>query len=621
MDYLFTFKYGGRRSQQLLPKWNFSQRGDVLLWEDPDTKLAITANIVLYPTGVREWVLMFKNNGTEPTPIIEDVWAACTRLDADGWGQSAKLHLLNGSLSQEDDWLPFTVDMKPGSMYKLSPTDGRSSCGACPFFNLEWGGGGIITAIGWTGQWRAEVAWGTKTEIRAGMERMHLSLLPGESVRTPRIMQLDWEGDIQDAYNRFRRTMLNHILPRVGDATVVAPIAHLSTAAFEWNCSTQDDVLSHLEAVKDLGFETLWLDAYYFNGGFPRGMGNCGPTPDDIVDEERYPLGLGYLGGRAHGAGMQWLVWMCFEAAAPGTWLDREHPDWLLSAAEREYKLVNLGLPEVQEYMTNYLISAVRAWALDWLRIDCCPGPLPYWKVADSPDRVGMTEIRWVEGLYRILDGVLAVCPHLKIDNCDGGGRRIDIEMCRRTTPLWRTDFSTPVMEHGDFERGAVLTQAMIAGLSRYVPYNSCGAFHEDPYFFRSAFNGGVGVLEDCRLEFYDRESMSLAIEEAKRIRKYFAGDLYILTPVNLDLDGWHAFQYHLPEEDSGIILVFRREACREGTFVLDLRGIDLKRPYEVRFSSSYDMLTSRSMDGDELAHMVVGVTRQRRSLLIEYRS
>ena len=161
----------------------------------------------------------------------------------------------------------------------MAPVGGRSSNGTCPFFNLQWDGGGVITAVGWSGQWSASVEHGEDGGLRveAGVQRVHVSLRPGETIRSPRILLLFWEGDDPfHAYNLFRRTMLSHVVPKVNGSTITPPIVHMSTSFYELNEGTQESVLSHLEPIKGLGFELFWLDAYFTLGGFPKGMGNYG---------------------------------------------------------------------------------------------------------------------------------------------------------------------------------------------------------------------------------------------------------------------------------------------------------------------------------------------------------
>ncbi len=628
----FSFRYGRKHSRQLLSRWQQwhetsydTETGitdGTMTWTDPDTGLEVRIDVVSYPAKAIEWVFTFTNNGDNPTPILENIQACRVQIPGDmGWRKGALLHRLNGSTSTAEDWLPYTTEIEPGTWERWGPTNGYSSSGACPFFALQWDGGGVITAIGWSGQWRAQLAWGTKTELMIGMEHLHLSLEPGESIRTPRIMQLWWKGD-EVPYKQFREAMIDHILPRIDGELVMPPIAHLGTVCWEWNSSNEKNTLEHLESIEGLGFDTFWMDAYWFEGGFPHGVGNYSYPIGSVIAKDRFPNGMASIANKVHQAEMDWLLWFAPELVMPSTYLDREHPEWLLSVEGEQRKLFNLGHPAARDYMTQYLIDSVREHRIDWLRIDCCPAPLSYWSAADEkPDRVGITEIRYVEGLYQMLDDILKAHPHLKIDNCDGGGRRIDLEMCKRTTPLWRTDYSLTVQENtGDFDWGAVVNQAQIAGLNRYVPFNGCGAIFEEPYWFRSAFNAGIGFADDCRGKHYPREVLRSAVKEAKRIQKYFSGNFYPLTPVTLDTDTWHVAQYHRPYKDDGIILAFRRHECRSEQYACSLREIDARAVYEVTLAHNYTRSDSERMSGVMLQLITLEVTSCPGSVLVEYR-
>ena len=125
------------------------------------------------------------------------------------------------------------------------------------------------------------------------MQHLRLSLRPGESIRSPRIMQLYWSGgDQYRAYNLFRRTMLAHVVPKCDGQTVTPPIVHLSTSFYELNGTTEANVLSHLEAIKGLGFEMFWLDAYWTRDGFPAGMGHYGFPIERVEPRDRFPRGI-----------------------------------------------------------------------------------------------------------------------------------------------------------------------------------------------------------------------------------------------------------------------------------------------------------------------------------------
>jgi len=619
----FSFRYGRKHSAQLLPYWDLKVVKNRLIWTDLHTGLQVHLTTKTHDTGAAEWFLEFTNTGDKPTPILEDVQACQIGLAGDiGWRERALLYRLHGSSAKETDFLPYTTEIKPGTWTRWGPKEGQSSSGACPFFAIQWSGGGVITAIGWTGQWKAQLAWGTKTELMVGMEYLHLSLMPGESIRSPSIVQLWWTGD-EIPYNLFRKTMIDHILPRVGRELVMPPIAHLNTVCWEWNSGDEKSALEHLDSMEGLGFEVFWEDAYYFGkGGFPAGVGEYGPDVTSVVAKDRFPRGLEFISGKVHEKGMEFLLWYAPELAMPGTWMYEEHPGWLLSSEGREGKLLNLGNPEACKYITQYLIDSVKHYKLDWLRIDCAPAPLPYWQEADVDDgRAGLTEIRYVEGLYRMLDDILEACPYLKIDNCDGGGRRIDLEMCRRTVPLWRTDHTLTFQEvTGNFDWGAVLNQVQIAGLNRYVPLHEGGTFSEEPYWFRSAYNAGIGFTDDCRGKYYPKGVLKAAIEEAKRIRKYFLGNFYPLTEVTLNPRTWHVTQYHRPIEQDGMVLAFRRHESQDVDFACQLHEIDLSSKYEITRAYGYHRSIPVIVAGAYLRKILLEIGDCPGSVLLEYR-
>ena len=61
--------------------------------------------------------------------------------------------------------------------------------------------------------------------------------------------------------------------------------------------------------------------------------------------------------------------------------------------------------------------------------------------------------------------------------------------------------------------------------------------------------------------------------------------DIYPLTKVSGASDVWSAVQYHDPETDSGVVLVFRRETSAYTEGVFSLFGLDCGKKY--RFTES----------------------------------
>lgn len=275
---------------------------------------------------------------------------------------------------------------------------------------------------------------------------------------------------------------------------------------------TEDDVLSHLDAIRGLGFECFWLDAFYSKGTFPSGMGNYGlPVEDVLVERSRFPNGLKPIADAVHKDGLQFLMWFEPERVVADTYIATHYPQYVISPKGDGSGLFNIGIPEARAYMTEVLDSAIKTWSLGYIRFDFNIEPLPFWQFENEkdPDRVGIAEIRYMEGLYRMWDDLLAANPGLSIDNCASGGNRIDLESCSRSLLLWRTDSTIWPVNCSDFDGAALLNHLMTAALNRYIPFNTSGQMGPAPYHFRSGVNGGgISFCEDVRAPDYPQDRL-----------------------------------------------------------------------------------------------------------------
>ncbi len=159
-----SFVYGGKSSAELLGTWKRSvedkriddtRRQRIVTLEDPETGLEVRAVATVYTDapGV-DWTIYFTNKGNRDSRVLEQVKAVDVRLRP---GAAEKPPVLHRLRSDTENWLPLDEPLAAGQRVEFAPVRGRSSTGACPFFNVELNGGGVITAIGWTGQWVAAV--------------------------------------------------------------------------------------------------------------------------------------------------------------------------------------------------------------------------------------------------------------------------------------------------------------------------------------------------------------------------------------------------------------------------------------------------------------------------------
>ena len=650
----FSFVYGGKPSRELLEQWKSSVKDETvdaatrqrtLTFTDPETGLEVkaVAKIYLDTPGV-DWTVYFTNTGPNDTPVLEQVRAVDEAISPPMMagteasreitglmsvaerpaglvaGNNPVLRRLNGTVGcvrfNSEDFAPVDDEITPGKRLEWGTPSAWSSFEQFPFYTLDWGSGGVVTALGWTGHWVASVdRSGAQMRMNAGMADLRTKLRPGESIRSPRILQVWWEGGNSDqAHNQFRQTMLRRIMPRRDGEILFPPLAFATT---EENHTTEAKELAGIEGYKDVGFDVYWLDAWWIKGGHPKGMGYWGFPLERVHDLDRFPRGPKPGGDLAKRYGMGFHLWFAPEEIWPGSLLATEHPEWLLGQPPAP---PNLGLPEVREFLTRYHNAAIKEYGLTGWRTDGGPS-LASWRTGDTdPDRKGMTELRYVEGYYQMWDGMLAANPGLLIDNCAGGGTRIDLETSARSIALWRTDSAVWAWAARDRPKLAVLNQSINHGLNRYVPFSASMALGAEPYFFRSAFNGGSLFVQDPPVTDATRALLKQGLAEAKRLRKYLLGDFYPLTKPTVSAEAWCAYQYDLPATGEGAAFVFRRPGSPYYGYQLNLRGIDPAADYEVTEARTYIPEKPRRIKGAELQRYRANIDELPGSLLIEYK-
>jgi alpha-galactosidase len=322
------------------------------------------------------------------------------------------------------------------------------------------------------------------------------------------------------------------------------------------------------------------------------------------------------LGDAAHKEGMKFLLWFGPEQVSAKSRVAKEHPEWVMRAGPGAVNWpgtdpLNLGIPAARQWLTNYLSERIHNWGVDVFRTDLCIDFLHYWQAADAPDRQGIAEIRYVEGLYQFWDALLQQHPGLIIDNCASGGRRIDLETLSRSYPLWRSD--------AYYKANPPLDQAQTAGLSLYVPQHAAGVWNVDPYVFRSAATTGAPLLCDIRSKEFLPETAKLALAEVKDLRPCWFGDYYPLFPINVSDGAWCGWQFDRPELGEGVAAFFRRPKSTDSVKLAGLRGLDTRSRYHVVLSETYRVKTIGTMLGADLARLVVKIDPAPGSVLVRY--
>ena len=640
----FSFVYGGKHSSALLPRWSYSSTK--LESDDPDrieylyaytdrsTGLKVECRVKGYPSfHAVEWVLNFTQTGKKDTPILEDVRVTDFRMTYPHSGEVI-VHHAEGNHITKNDFAPHSTPLVAGETFAMMPEGGRSSQGQfLPFFNIQTPGGqGVVVAIGWTGTWFADIdkVGDRGFALRSGMKTMRLYLHPDESIRTPSIGLLFWQGDDRMVGNNaFRRFVRVHQARKVNGKPATYPLSFSfnyrdPAPCTEYSCLTADWAIAMVNRYKrfELVPDVFWLDAGWTAGAsdYRNGKSWANTNGNWTIDSTRFPEGLRPVADAVHKAGAKFMVWFEPERVVKGTQWAVDYPQWMLDkelpatdkSESRDWLLFDMGNTEAREWLQEYIGDMIEQNGIDYYRQDFNMEPAWFWAKNDEPGRAGIREIRHIEGLYAFWDYLLERFPNLLIDNCASGGRRIDLESVSRSAPLWRTDYN-----YGE----PVGYQCHTYGLELYLPLHGTGVQNTDKFTFRSSLGTSIVFnwkISNASMSFYDIQNCMAEFEE---VRPYFYEDYYPLTGAgDITADNiWMAYQLLRPSDQSGYIVAFRREACPSGSVTVKLMGLDPSRNYRITNKDNGESIVK---SGAELASgFDLRSDQPRSSLLLKYQA
>jgi alpha-galactosidase len=192
------------------------------------------------------------------------------------------------------------------------------------------------------------------------------------------------------------------------------------------------------ETAASIGVERFVLDDGWFQGrrDDTSGLG------DWYVDQNVWPNGLHPLFDAVRELGMQVGLWVEPEMVNPDSELARAHPDWMLGPAGRRplewrhQQVLDVGNPEVAEYLFARLDALVTEYRLDFLKWD---HNRDLSEAANLATGVAASH-RQTAATYALLDRLRAAHPGLEIESCSSGGARVDLGILARTDRVWASD-------------------------------------------------------------------------------------------------------------------------------------------------------------------------------------
>ena len=570
----YDFTVGGKNLQLSKKDWGItvgeeSAEGEVyrggkttyitLDHKKSDIVATVEATIYEYSASC-EWTVFLKNTGDENSPVVKNLYGIKSVIPT---GRKADLYFSKGTKPEPDDFELLKTSLSVIAS-KFTANGGRTES-FMPYFNIHGKDCGVILSVSWSGQWETSLSQTPDgVKVKAKQEKLRGYLKPDEQLRSPLINLTFYKSDSAlKGFNSFRHFTRDYVYPEGTKQVVTTGIA------VEIPGVTEEQVIQNVKNIPEEWTHSLdyaWVDAgwYGIRDNWSNSVGNW------FADPERFPDGLGQISEELDKRGMGLLLWYEPERCCKDTQVYNDcikHDGWLIVNPDNdEANVVNFANEGALEYMTNLMLDSLRYNGVKCLRLDSNFPPLPRWEQADKlweDGRKGFTENRYITNFYRFLDTLLEEIDGLKIDNCASGGKRINLEMSKRSIPLWRTDYNC-MDENGNSKADIIeATQAQTYGISFWLPYNGTCAYREGEYATRSNI-----ISCSQRLEYYD-------------IRPYMVGNYYPLTYGGTDTGKILAMQFD-ENANEGMALIYKRENVKDNEYTLRLNGLDSDKTYEI---------------------------------------
>lgn len=606
-----------------------------------------------------EWWLELENIGNYDSNIISKINYCDIGIkpnikpEAPNW-EWPMLAYSRGSQARKDDFMMTKMQFwpDPGQTCEFECIYGRSSSEYMPYFNIQTSSSaGVILAIGWSGTWKAQIRIKPHCPERTVLSKIsfpdaYFRLHPKEKIILPTMLAMPWEYScyktsyefiekdcigaekaFDRSHNDFRRLIYDNMLPKINNKPIEGKICLRAWGGFK-----KEQHERKIENIKkhNLKGESYAIDAGWYGEDWHQDAGDWEPLP------ELFPNGLKGLADLAKEANLEFSAWFELERAGTTSKSVAEHREYYLGHTFKRGGyipmenyvnmwyglLVNFGYEPARQWIKNKVIDTIKSCDMKIFRIDYNVWPADFWHYSDTCDRKGLTEIKYMNGLYKTFDELLELFPDLIIDNCAGGGRRLDYAMGKRSIPIMcRSDYFTAK----DYKPEGI--QAHTYALSSWLPVHSdsagsCmahSALCMDTYKFRSSICSGIGVpVPEWELSEEEAAWYRKMLNDAFRLRPYMCKDFYPLTGYNFSLKDWLAYRFHDYDTGNGVIFAFRREESCAERYVFELtEGIDPNRYYTIE---DIDEGIMQSVLGSQLIEGIpFHITEKRKCRIVFY--
>lgn len=477
----------------------------------------------------------------------------------------------------------------------LESRHGTSGPDSCPWFAVDeyghatedmgrvWAG-----SLHWSGNWKisAEVDRMEQTRVTLGMNDYDFGwkLKGGETFTTPMFSCVYSEGGFGGASRRFQQYQMEHLLPQT-KAHAIRPVMYNSWGVFMFDINLEQQ-LKLVDKASEIGIELFIMD----DGWFGKRDNDHAGLGDWYPSKTKFPNGLKPLIDYVNAKGMSFGIWVEPEAVNEDSDLYRTHPEWTLHSEGkpivmwRNQYVLNFAREDVCDYAWSYLEDLLANNNIAYLKWDMNR----YLSDAGWPEKPLDEQremwTRFVYNVHKLFHRIQERFPHVLLENCAGGGSRMDLGMTACSDLVNTSDNTDPLDNLKIFEGYTQLfvpktSNRMVAPCPDYINGRVTSLTYRLRTYMMSSFGIGTNLMTQSP---EDTAVIVDAIAEYKRIREVVQnGTLYRLVSIYDQPFG--AYEFAAPDKSRAVVMVLGQSIqFRQPLPRIRLHGLDPEALYRV---------------------------------------
>lgn len=399
-------------------------------------------------------------------------------------------------------------------------------------------------------------------------------LKSGEKFETPYAVLTYSDKGINGARLNMHHFTNNHVIPSQWNNTIrPVVINNWEGTYFKFK---ESKLLSLAKDAKKYGAELFVLD----DGWFGARNNDSAGLGDYNVNKKKLPHGLAGLSKKIHKKGMKFGLWFEPEAVNPDSDCYRAHPDWAIKCVDRDPSLgrhellLDLSKKEVQDYLINSVSHTLNSAQIEFVKWDMNRNMSD---ITFNDYEPGEFYHRYILGLYRVMNELTKMFPHVLFEGCASGGNRFDLGILSYFPQIWASD-DTDAIERLTIQSGYYLgyPQSTISAHVSSSPSHQLLRRAPIETRFNVAMFGVLGFeLLFNELDKLEKKKCKQLIDVYKANREVFQfGNYYELDNVSNNLFKWQVLSKERKQSIVGHFNILQKSNAQD-TFLNTKQLID----------------------------------------------